>query len=242
MISTHILNTRPAHQSHHLTHLIQKAGGTVFELPLFDIKPISFEPIKIDDFDVIIFLSANAVNRFFAINDKKLARSKIITIGPATQHALEKLGFNSVYSPEFFSSEGIAVMPMLQKISGQSIAIISGSNPKPLLQQVLAERGARIKTIFCYARQPVIHHMEVAFPVLKKNKISVVICTSGESFSHLLKLFEHPTHRKWLLKRTLCVVNNEMKEDAITIGFHSVIQTENATDEAIVRAICSQVV
>lgn len=236
---SNILNTRPTHQSHHLARLIHEAGGAVFQLPLFDIEPIPFTPIKIDDFNIVIFSSANAVNYFFANNDRATSHTKIIAIGSATQRALEKFGFDHVNSPDIFSSEGILAMPILQEIKCLSIAIICGSNPKPLLQQVLFERGAQIKTIFCYARRPIIHPMETAFPALKKNKISTVICTSSESFSHLMQLFEHPKHREWLLKRTLCVINNEMKENAIAIGFHAVIQAENATDEAIIRAISS---
>jgi uroporphyrinogen-III synthase len=238
MIISPVLITRPTHQSHHLTHLIHEAGGRVSQLPLFTIEPVAFKPIKLDDFDTLIFLSANAVHCFFAINEATTTTKTIIAIGPATQQALAKLGFHAII-PDIFSSEGILEIPILQHISQQSIAIISGENTKPILAPALIARGARVTPVICYARCAMMHHMEVAFPVLQKNKIATVICTSNESLSQLMRLFEDPKHRAWLLKRALCVISDEMKANALSLGFQTVIQADNATDDAIIKALSS---
>ncbi|HLB55849.1 MAG TPA: uroporphyrinogen-III synthase [Coxiellaceae bacterium] len=233
-----ILNTRPAHQSEHLTYLIEKNGSSVFHFPLLEILPVSFNPIKVGDFDYIIFLSANAVHYFFGGSGSDNAVNEtIIAIGSATKHALTKLGFNKVICPTNFSSDGILKMREFQNCKNKSIAIISGENPKPLLSKILRERGAILKNIFCYCRKPITYDMEKIFPVLQANNIDIIITTSAENLLHLMHLFQKPNHRAWLLEKKLCVINEKMKTDAFAIGFKSVIQAENATDEMIAKSM-----
>lgn len=236
-----ILNTRPAHQSEHLTHLIEKNGGTVFHLPLLEIRPISFNLIKIEDFDYIIFLSANAVNYFFKKNKLSFCEEKIIAIGSATKNALMKLELNNIICPDHFNSESILELSELQNCKNKFIAIISGENPKPLLTKELFARGALVKNIFCYCRKPIAYDIEKIFPTLLENKINTIIVTSYESFLHLMNLFKKPDHRAWLLQKKLCVVNEKMRNAALETGFHTVIQAENATDEEIAGKVCVSV-
>lgn len=232
-----ILNTRPTHQSENLTRLIEKSGSTVFNFPIIEILPVHFSPIKTDDFDIFIFLSTNAVNHFFAQHPLSRINSKIIAMGSATKKALNILKFHRVICPKYFSSEGILKMPLFHNIQNKSVVIISGENPKPLLQTVLMERDAIVKNIVCYARKPIVYDMTIAFPILVKNKIDIVISTSSESFFYLTRLFSPFAYRAWLMQKTLCVINEKMKNTAIDSGFKSVIQADNATDQMIVKAI-----
>lgn len=236
---SHVLNTRPAYQSEHLTKLIEENKGVVFHLPIIETQPIAFHPIKSNDFDYFIFLSSNAVRFFFQKNTPIDSNQSMIAIGSATEQSLIAHGYRHVLCPNDFCSEGIAAMPALQNIRGKKIAIISGKNPKPLLKSILEKRGANIHAIFCYERKPVSHHMQTVFPALEKHKIDVVISTSLDSFFYLMTLFSEPTHRTWLLQKKLCVINDAMKMEALKAGFHCVIQAENATDEALICAINS---
>ena len=241
MHKMHVLNTRPLHQSQHLSQLIKQVGGTVFDLPIIDIQPIAFEPVFLDDFDYLIFQSSNAVDCFFKSSLKKITRATIIAIGSATQKALNHAGFDNVSLPKYFSSEGVLAMPLLQSITGKSILVVCGENPKSLLHDVLTERGADIKTLYCYQRIPVLHDMAVVFPKLLECDINVVVSTSSESFYSLMQLFQASEHNAWLINKTVCVINEKMKADAMNAGFTSVIQAGNATDEEIVKVMMRQV-
>lgn len=238
MINIGVLNTRPSHQADNLTCLIEHKGGRVFQLPVFTIEPITFQPINIDDFDYLIFQSSNAVHYFLHNQTLQSTTAKIIAIGSATKKSLQGAGFAHVITPDHFSSEGILAMSLFQSISGKSILIISGENPKSLLSEKLTGRGAKITTLHCYQRTPVMHDMNVIFPTLMLNNITVVISTSAESFFYLMRLFEAPQYRAWILEKTLCVINERMAIEAQKMGFKSIIQADNATDEAIVERIC----
>lgn len=234
MHKMHVLNTRPSHQSQNLSQLIKQAGGAVFDLPIIDIQPIEFEPIILDDFDYLIFQSSNAVDHFFHASSEKTTRATIIAIGSATQKALNKAGFDNVLLPLHFSSDGVLAMSLMQSVIGKSILIICGENPKSLLHDALTERGAKVKMLCCYQRIPALHDMAIVFPKLLECDINVIVSTSLESFYCLMRLFQASEHNAWLISKTVCVINEKMKDAAKIAGFTSVIQADNATDEAIV--------
>lgn len=230
-----IINTRPTHQSSYLSALLEKNGAQVFQLPLFEIQPISFSSKKIDVSDIIIFSSSNAVTHFFSASHPDISHKLIIAVGPATQKSLEKQGILNVVCPKQFSSEGILALSQLQKIQRKNILIICGENPKTLLKNKLITRGAQVGVIFCYRRAPISHDVNVIFQSLSDSNL--IICTSRESFLQLMHLFQTPLHHQWILQKTLCVISDDMKADAIAVGFSSVIQADNATDEAIIASL-----
>lgn len=232
-----VLNTRPAHQSLALTTAIEKKGGTVFNLPLFNIESVLFTPPDLKKFSVIIFQSHNAVIHFLKQYKTIETNAVFIAIGSATQKTLENAGYHTVLTPAQFSSEGVLTMPVLKAIQQKSILIVSGENPKPLLRKTLAERGAVVETVFCYRRVPIHYNLSNIFSELKA--VDIVVITSSESFAFLCELFKSREHRHWLVQKTLCVINNKMKSDAVLAGFQDVIEARNATDDAIVTAIIS---
>ena len=136
-----------------------------------------------------------------------------------------------------FSSEGILSIPALQNIDQKTILIVCGENSKSLLPTTFTARGAQIKIMICYRRILVSHDMEIIFPQLVVNAINTVVATSFESLSQLVALFHAPKHNQWLMQKKLCVVNEKMKMEAIHMGFQSVMQSKDATDESILAAI-----
>ena len=235
MSSYRILNTRPAHQADEMTRLIENKGGFVFNLPVFDIQLVQFNADNLDKFDYVVFLSANAVASYF--KKQALINGCAIAIGPATKSALEKIGIKNSILPSQFNSEGVLLMPEMQFIKNKKIAIICGENSKSLLPETLKKRGADINLIICYRRIPMIYDMSVVFKKLTDSNINCIVSTSLESYFALLSLFKNVEYRTWLLKKTICVISDEMQHQATTDGFSNVVQAGNATDEAIIRAL-----
>lgn len=231
-----VLNTRPKKQAHHLSELIRSAGGDVVELPTIEIHPIHFENPNLRDFQHIIFQSSNAAHYFLqSMSTQHFPVS--IAIGPATRKILQNSGIKKIIMPTHFSSRGILDLPILNKIRKQKILIVCGENPKSILLETLKNRGAEINMIFCYRRICPIYDAQIIFSI--KNKINCVVSTSLDGFKNLLFIFRD--HLAWLRCQPLCVVSDEMKQYAHANGFSSVIQSKNATDQAIVQAICFRV-
>lgn len=235
MSSYRVLNTRPAHQAASLTRLIENKGGFVFNLPVFEIQAVPFDADNADEFDYLIFLSTNAVIHYFQKCTRQGAR--IIAIGTATKLALEKQGVRDVICPSQFNSDGILSLPEMQSVKNKKIVIICGENSKSILLNALRKRGAKAKSIICYRRHSIAYDMHIIFQKIIDSHIDYIISTSLESYFALLTLFENPDRRAWLLKKTICVISDEMKQQAINDGFLDVIQAKNAIDEAIVLSL-----
>lgn len=219
--------------------MLKKAGHRVIHLPVIDITPIAFSSPKLSEITHLIFLSANAVSCFFSqISTIDFRNQAIIAIGPATQQAIEKYGISNAIIPNQFSSQGILDLDCFSDPSQHTILIISGENAKPLLAKTLALRGARVIKLSCYQRTCIKYDMDTTLPQLEKTGVDTLISTSHDSLNCLFQLFSNVNQRQWLLTKTLCVISQEMTDFAKSIGFHQIIQADNATTEAIVAA-CS---
>lgn len=229
-----VLNTRPVDQSKQLNALIQAMGGQVFDLPVFYIQPIAFSRVDFSFFDYCIFTSVNAVKYFY---EPGMPLTNCIAIGPETKKALHHAGAQHVILPTEFNSEGVLALLELQQVAYKKIAIIGGKNPRPLLVNMLEKRGALVDMIACYQRVPRRYDMQRIFPELQRHAINIVISTSLESLQALLRLFQDPLHRAWLLRIPFCVINDAMRVTAQSHGVENVIQAENATSEAIANTL-----
>ncbi len=70
-----IVNTRPAHQQAELTQMLEHEGANVLSFAAIDIKPVEIGPEQralaqsIHDFDILLFVSRNAVEGAFRFID-----------------------------------------------------------------------------------------------------------------------------------------------------------------------------
>lgn len=155
-----VLVTRPELQATPLCRLLQEQDATVVRLPAIDIRPVgdrnelraSIGPLQ--NFDLIIFLSANAV-RFGALYLDQRRDLNLAAVGPATLRALNQAGYRVPIVPAGrFDTEGLLAHPRLQNLTGQRVLIVQGSGGRELLEQVLAQRGAAVTALVVYERLP----------------------------------------------------------------------------------------
>lgn len=110
-----ILNTRPASASGEFSRLLQSFGAAVLNFPTVEIHPEAVSPEldaklkKLDDYDGLIFTSANAVRSFFQIIEAKgmKYRGKILCVGEKTSEAAKKYGYHAVMFSSSSGAEGL---------------------------------------------------------------------------------------------------------------------------------------
>ena len=91
-----ILNTRPLHQQGELTRMLQDDGARVLSFPVIDIEPLQDAQRRqqlarsIGGYDILLFVSRNAVDAAFAfIDSAQLSPDTVFgVIGSATRSAL----------------------------------------------------------------------------------------------------------------------------------------------------------
>ena len=110
---------------------------------------------RLDEFDLAIFISPNAVNKAMNLIDRAFIAASIefAAVGQGTVKTLEKFGINAVIAPTTrFDSEALLDMAELKQVEGKHIVIFRGDGGRELLGKTLLERGATLEYAECYRR------------------------------------------------------------------------------------------
>ncbi|HEY2465042.1 MAG TPA: uroporphyrinogen-III synthase [Steroidobacteraceae bacterium] len=155
-----VLVTRPEFQAMPLCRLLESLGATTLRLPAIEIKPCKDRRVLaeqlgvLENFDVILFTSANAVRFGVSFLDQKRDLT-LAALGPATSRALNQAGYRVAIQPsEAFDSEGLLSHPRLEHVAGHRILIIKGTHGRDLIQKELTRRGATVVCADVYERVP----------------------------------------------------------------------------------------
>lgn len=234
-----VLITRPKHQASQLEKLILQKGGKSFVFPTLAILPPS-DPmslqkaiVRIGDYDIAIFLSANAIPPTLKLQTQAPI---IIAIGTGTADALQKMGIDTQFIPQEYNSEGLLCLPILKKIKDSKIILFCGENSKPLLKDTLQLRGAKVTEAICYRRtKPTVTDIDEILNQFKN--IDIIVSTSSESLLNLFDIFGQKG-QSWLKSIPLLVISEKMRVLANNMkGERLVIVAPNATDQAVVETL-----
>lgn len=231
MSNLSVLLTRPAHQSELLASMITQAGAEAVLFPTLAITKIAtVTPDELSAFDIVIFLSANAV----VVDQPK---TNVIAMGPGTEEALVRKKYTKVLLPEPpYNSESILAMPELQSLQSKKIAIIAGKGGLNLLQKSLAKLGAEVKKFEVYERSK----PDSDPGVLDKfwpAKYRVIVSTSGESVQNLIEMVPDAQH-PILFATPLLVISQRVATLARSMApFEQIFVADSAQDQAIFQAL-----
>nr|VFK37482.1 MAG: uroporphyrinogen-III synthase [Candidatus Kentron sp. SD]VFK42239.1 MAG: uroporphyrinogen-III synthase [Candidatus Kentron sp. SD]VFK79678.1 MAG: uroporphyrinogen-III synthase [Candidatus Kentron sp. SD] len=240
--------TRPIGQANTLARYIEEEGGHAISLPLIAIAdmddrgPILALMDRLNDFDLAIFVSANAVRKgidYIGGTKNWPIDIRIATIGKATAKALEEIGLFCTFEPAPpYNSESLLALPELQAeiMADKPVIIFRGVGGRALLGETLAARGARVEYAEVYRRSlpPWVGTASIPW-----DRIEVIVLTSGEGIQNLFAIANNQEQER--LRRTpLVVIGERMARLVERFGdLRSPIIASNASDAAILDALCT---
>ena len=242
-----VLVTRPAHQAENLSRLIEERGGLAVRFPtleivaLDDFSAIQSTLAQVNKYQWLVFISANAVTMYGYYSDsdkiKKLKSVRIAAIGKATAQALVLAGLPVDLVPEAgYNSEALLAMPQMQQMNGQRCLIVRGEGGRDELAITLRSRGANVDYLDVYKRTiPSIDSSQLSL-LIAQDKLDVITVTSGEALKNLLIMLEEKNHQR-LLKVSLVVVSDRIRQIAADIGFKRIAVTHDPSDAAILETV-----
>jgi len=245
-----VLVTRPVAQAAGLAALIQAAGGEPILFPVLEIAPPSdLAPLyalidRLDGFDIAIFISPNAVSRSLNLIHARRgglpAGLRLATVGRGSARELQRMvGRPPDLCPqERFESEALLQLPEFQAIAGLRVVIFRGEGGRELLADTLRERGAVVEYAEVYRRA--VPNLDVGLLLRRwsRGDVGVVTITSSEG---LRNLFDRVGQlgQAWLRSTPLIVINPRQAELARELGIREIGIASQASDEAILAAICA---
>jgi uroporphyrinogen-III synthase len=220
-----VIVTRPARQ----------AGGITRQLAVLGAKPIVFPAIVIlppadrasldsvhatlDQYDIAIFVSANAVEYGVPASSGWPARLVALAPGPGTAAALAATGIAEARIPtSTFDSEGLLALPELRDVVGKRIVIFRGEGGRGDLGEALLARGARVTYAECYRRAAPATGAAGLSEVLREGRVHALTLTSSEGLDNLCVMLDADDLRR-LRQLPAFVPHPRIAEHARSLGF-----------------------
>lgn len=242
-----IVVTRPAEQARALADGIAAAGGTPLLFPVLAIHDLDdFAPLqrladRLDEFDLAIFISANAVRKALQVIATRRdwpANVSVATMGTSSELELQRHGLAKVIAPHGrYDSEALLELPELQPaaVTGKQIVIFRGDGGRELLGETLTARGACVEYCACYRRAkpdldpaPLLEHWA-------RSQLDAITVTSSEGLRNLCEMVGRQGRQR-LRATPLFVPHARIAAQAQRLGLNEVVATA-AGDEGLLGGL-----
>ena len=248
-----VIVTRPAAQAAEWVARLRARGVDAVALPLMAIEPaadpapVAAAWARLSAHRLVIFVSPNAAERFFAQRPSEAAwpvASWAGSPGPGTTHALIGLGVPEarIIEPATdaaqFDSESLWARLKKYDWQGAAVLIVRGEGGgRDWLAATLREHGAKVEHLAAYRRAP---------PALSAADHAALAAAQAEPAAHLWffsssEAIDNLAHAapaaQWSLARAIAT-HPRIAERASGLGFASVVEARPALD-AVVACIQS---
>lgn len=220
-----MLVTRPARQAAGLARQLAALGAVPIVIPAIVILPpaerehLDRVHATLAEFDVAIFVSANAVEYGVPVPALWPATLATFAPGPGTAAALAATGILDVHIPATtFDSEGLLALPDLAHVAARRIVIFRGEGGRGDLANELRQRGADVTYVECYRRAAPTSAAAGLREVLRTGRAHALTLTSSEGLDNLCALLEEQD--LWRFKQLPAFMPHpRIAEHARALGF-----------------------
>ena len=235
----HVVVTRPAGQAAHFATALSGAGAIPVLYPVLEIRdiedvaPVLDAAIRLDSFDLAVFVSPNAIEKALALILPRRAWPAglpVAALGKSSERELARHGIHEVISPPLrFDSEALLELAELTDVAGKRVIVFRGDGGREVLGDTLKARGATIEYVTCYRRaRP---QLDPA-PLLKLwevGQLDAVTLTSSEGLRNFHDMIGR-LGQAWLKKTPAFVPHVRIAEQACALGLGSVLPTDPGDD------------
>ncbi len=242
-----VLVTRPADQAGPLAQLIRAAGGVARLFPVVEIvgpedsRALNRSVDRLDDIDLAIFISPNAVQRaMHAILSRRALPTglRLACVGRGSARELSRLGYTDVIAPAGRGdSEALLALPPLQAVAGKKIIIFRGDGGRETLGDTLTARGAEVEHVECYRRVRPQADASSLIDDWRRGAVDIVSVTSTQGLKNLYALLGD-AGRSCLLNTPIVVLSERTARTCRELGCTAEpMVTADTSDAAIVETI-----
>lgn len=235
----HVVITRPLAQAGHLAEMLADMGAVPVRFPvlaIFDVddkRPLLDAAIRLENFDLVVFVSPNAVVKALDIMLQHRTWPLAVpaaTMGHSSERELAQRGVRKIISPPTrFDSEALLEMPELQQMQGRKVLICRGDGGRELLGDTLIERGASVEYLTVYHRGKPTQDPAPLLKLWEAGALDAVTLTSSEGLRNMIDMIGHIGHA-WLKNTPTFVPHARIAEQAQTLGLRHIIPTGPGDD------------
>ena len=239
-----ILITRPLLQTENLEMLLKASDIEYAFFPAFEVKKISTEVLN-HNYDVIIFISVNAVNYAENYFNKLFTGSfKVFAVGPITAQSLINKDIKVDCFPKAnASSNKLLAMQECSELIDKKVLIVRGKGGSETLKNNLIKLN-QVDYLEVYERVPCEFtklHAE-SLKVFLDSPNGVMMVSSNESLSNIVKLLNLDSSHNFknFKSRKLIVFSQKIKVFAQSLGFENIKVTRNPSEQDLINELIMQ--
>ena len=248
-----IVVTRPEHQAEKLCKKLEEAGAGVILFPLIEISPpqdlaLAKQKLKkLTEYDLLIFISPNAVDESLKWIDKdSLQGMTIAAVGAKTKAQLLMHGIEANISPEKnYNSEALLALPEIQNLGETAtgkphkVGILRGEGGRDFLKESLEEQGCKVEYIELYRRTCPQDSLDTLKSSAQSHQLDMILITSGTSVDYLFALKAQSKSDDWLDRTPLLVGSERIKQQVLRCTSHhgALLSTVNPSDENLYQKL-----
>lgn len=249
-----VLVTRPQQQASEFTGLLTSRGINSISFPCIEIQSVKLNQqlnealSHLNKFDIIIFISANAVEHAARLMQLQnilptSISGKVATIGKATLVAAKASGFKVDLSPDNgFNSDSLLALNEFQaeNIKQARCLIFRGIGGLEYLADELCKRGAFVQYAEVYKRIKPVQDKNISRQQLSDKwselHIGAITVTSNESLQNLYDMLEG-SGKHDMLDTPLIVASQRGFKLAQSLGFKSVKVSLSAMNQHMLQTV-----
>ncbi|MCX7172359.1 MAG: uroporphyrinogen-III synthase [Proteobacteria bacterium] len=243
----HVVVTRPADQAGYLAAQVTAAGGIAVLFPVLaihdieDPQPLLDIAARLDEFDLAVFVSPNAVNKALAIIARQRcwpARLRVAAMGLTSERELARFGLTEVIAPRLrFDSEALLELPDLREMAGKRVVVFRGDSGRDLLGDTLTQRGARVEYVTCYRRGKPDLDIAPLLQLWESHQLDAIVVTSSEGLRNLAEMLGN-SGRDLLKTTPLFAPHARIVSEARSQGLRQVVPTAPG-DEGLLAGLAA---
>ena len=240
-----VLVTRPIHQCGDMVRRLSELGANPIVQPAIEIcEPETWEAVddvldRIDQFDVVVFASANGVHHFMrrllarGLDVRALSGAKLAVMGPRTADVLAEYSLVADVLPKAWRAEAMAETLLESgKASGQKFLLLRASRGREVLAERLREAGAVVDQVVVYESRDVESASDEVEEFWERDQVHWVTITSSAIARSVVKLWG-PRLQQIKLASISPVTSETLRE----LGFEPVAEATEFTPDGVIDAI-----
>jgi uroporphyrinogen III methyltransferase/synthase len=235
--------TRPEGPRESLAEQLRQLGAEVILQPAIcigppdDWKPVDAALARLNEFDWLVFSSANGVRYFFdrarATGSPRLfeAPPLLAAIGPGTAEELSHYGLRAALVPRQFRAEALAEA-LAPDARGRRFLLARASRGREVLAEQLTAAGGVVEQVVAYQSTDAEHADPAVAASLRAGRIDWITVTSSAIARSLARLFAQDLRRG-----KLASISPVTSETLRELGHEPAVEAAEYTISGLVAAI-----
>jgi uroporphyrinogen III methyltransferase/synthase len=253
LFGARVLVTRAADQAPTLVDALRDAGAEAVVVPMIrlappeDLAPVDAALARLEDYQAILFTSANAVRFLLAraveLDQPLLARAPAVAcVGSATAEAARLAGFSVALTPESrHDADGLlAAVAQRWAPEGHRFLLPQAEAARAVLADGLRARGASVDAVAAYRTLAAAVDGDALRQQLVRREFDALTFTSPSAVVHFAELLDEEA-RKAVADCVVAGIGPLTSEELARLGFTADVVPERPTVRDLVAALGERV-